>query len=559
MKHLFSLGLFTLALMASCQNIQSTFSHDSDDEGDGNSSKKEKKLSKRDYSITKSVAFNNIFIDSMDLENYIIKNTVPDSVARRLRSFYNTRNYQFAWFSSDGLTEQALGFWCLQNYSGDTAQKSKQLQKRMNALMLDEDLKVRETDKSLINTELELTNALIHYTRTNYEKGYVKRKEMERFIPFKKQDPIYLADSLLNKKHNDDKYFADINTSYRLLKDQLDKYVTIAKKGGWPALNSDTKLYKKGKSSPAIRDMKKMLFLVGDIPMLDTTLNFNDTLQSGIENFEKRYGYTADGTVTADVLKEMNVPATERVKQLLINMNRIRWMPHEPEGKLILVNIPEFKLHVYEGKKHVLEMPVVVGKDGHNTTIFSDKLTNIVFSPYWNVPESIVKKEILPAMQKNPNYLELKNMEVVGGSEELPDIRQKPGGDNSLGLVKFLFPNSFNIYFHDTPAKRLFSKDVRAYSHGCIRLGEPEKLAEYLLNDKSKWDSQAIYEAMHSGTEKYVKVSDPVPVFITYYTAWVDENGMLNFRSDIYGHDKEIAAKMFGNSPAPAPQTLGMK
>ena len=557
MKHLFTLAFFTLALFTSCQNIQDTFSGNSTDEKDESS--KKKKVSKRDYSITKAVAFNDIFIDSMDLENFITKNTIADSVARRLRSFYNTRNYEFAWFNSDGLTEQALGFWCLQNYSGDTAHKSPGLQKKMSALMLDEDLKVSESNKSLINTELQLTNALIHYTRTSYEKGYVKRKEMERFIPFKKQRPIYLADSLLNKKHNDDKYFSDVNTSYRLLKDQLDKYVTIANKGGWPTIEKDAKLYKNGKSSESIRDMKKMLFLTGDIPILDTTLNFNDTLKSGIENFERRYGYTADGSVTADLLKEMNVSAIDRVKQLLINMNRMRWMPQQPEGKLILVNIPEFKLHVYEGDNQVLEMPVVVGKEGHNTTIFSDKLTNVVFSPYWNVPESIVKKEILPELQKNPLYLESKNMEVIGGTDELPDIRQKPGGDNSLGLVKFLFPNSFNIYFHDTPAKSLFSKDVRAYSHGCIRLGDPQRLAEYLLKDNSKWDSQAIYEAMHSGEEKYVKVSDPVPVFITYYTAWVDENGILNFRNDIYGHDQEIANKMFDNSAEPSPQTLGMK
>ncbi len=235
----------------------------------------------------------------------------------------------------------------------------------------------------------------------------------------------------------------------------------------------------------------------------------------------------------------------------------MRWMPQEPAGKLMLVNIPEFTLHVYDGKSKVFDMAVVVGKEGHNTTTFSDKLTTIVFSPYWNIPESIVKNEVLPGIARNASYLESHNMEQYGGTDAAPLIRQKPGDDNSLGKVKFLFPNSFNIYFHDTPAKSLFSKDQRAYSHGCIRLAEPEKLAEYLLQDDSKWTPEKIDEAMNSGDEKYVSVGKPVPVFITYYTTWVDNDGLLNFRADIYGHDKEIANKMFGPANSSASGQLG--
>ena len=548
-----TVALSSLIFFAACQ------SKDEKNIGTKSQSEKDKKVSKRDYSITKANAFNDLFLDSTDVENYITKNNIADSIARRIRSFYNTRNYEFAWFTSNGLTEQALGFWTLKNYSGDTASKSKQLEKRMDALMTDEDLKVRNTDKSMINTELQLTENLIDYTRNNYEKGYVKRKEMERFIPFKKADPIYLADSLLNKKHKDDKYFADINESYKLLKDQLEKYVAVAKNGGWPLIAQDVKIFKAGKVSPAIADMKKILFLTGDLPQQDTTNVFNDTLTLGIKNFQKRYGYTQDGIVTSSLLKEMNVPAVDRVKQILINMNRMRWMPQEPDGRLILVNIPEFILHMYDGKTKVFDMAVVVGKEGHNTTIFSDKLTTIVFSPYWNLPESIVKKEILPSMAKNANYLESHNMEITGGTTDLPEIRQKPGGENSLGKVKFLFPNSFNIYFHDTPAKSLFDKDVRAYSHGCIRLSDPEKLADYLLKDNSKWTPERIDTAMNNGNEQFVAVKNPVPVFITYYTAWVDDSGLLNFRNDIYGHDQEIAQKMFETSSIPVAKEIGLK
>jgi L,D-transpeptidase YcbB len=507
-------------------------------------SSKGKKISKRDYSITKQNAYNDLFLDTADVENFIGKNNLADSISGYLRSFYNARNYQFAWFSSNGLTEQAFGFWSLKNYTGDTSAKIKSLQKTMDDLMTADSLSIDYRDKSAINTELLLTENFIIYTRSNFEKGYLKRKEIERFIPSKKQDPLYLADSLLNKKHKDEKYFSDISASYKLLSEQLKKYTGIAKSGGWPSISPGAK-YTPGTSAPGIISIKRLLEITGDLPQRDTTSIYNESLQNGIKSFEKRYGYTEDGKLSVSVLKEMTVPVIERVKQILINMNRMRWMPQEPGGKLIVVNIPEFILHMYNGKNKEFDMPVVVGKEGHNTTIFSDKLTTIVFSPYWSLPRDIVKKEILPAMARNAHYLKKHNMEITGHDNGLPVIRQKPGGDNSLGKVKFLFPNSFNIYFHDTPAKSLFNKDVRAYSHGCIRLAEPEKFAGYLLKDDPTWTVQKINEAMNKGKEEYVAVKYPVPVFITYYTAWVDDNGKLNFRNDIYGHDADMAGKMF--------------
>ena len=223
-------------------------------------------------------------------------------------------------------------------------------------------------------------------------------------------------------------------------------------------------------------------------------------------------------------------------------------MPSRPSGDLILVNIPEFVLHVYDGKNKVFDINVVVGKEGHNTMMFTGDLNQVVFSPYWNVPPSITRNEILPALAKDPGYLARNNMEQVGMEGDLPKIRQLPGPDNSLGRVKFLFPNSFNIYFHDTNAKGLFNKDKRAYSHGCIRLEEPEKMAQYVLRKQPEWTPERMEEAMNSGVEKYVKVKDPIPVFITYYTAWVDDAGQLNFREDIYDHDKDLIARMFAGA-----------
>ena len=185
-------------------------------------------------------------------------------------------------------------------------------------------------------------------------------------------------------------------------------------------------------------------------------------------------------------------------------------------------------------------MNIVVGSTAHNTVIFTGTLKYIVFSPYWNVPPSILKKEILPAIKRNKNYLAAHNMEWNGNG-----VRQKPGPNNSLGLVKFLFPNAYNIYLHDTPAKSLFGEDRRAFSHGCIRLSEPPRLARFLLRNDSNWDSLKIVRAMNARKEQYVTVKETVPVYIGYFTAWVDREGKLNFRDDIYGHDQKMAARMF--------------
>lgn len=512
--------------------------------------KQKKNVSKRDYSITKTISYSDLFLDSNTVENYLKQNKVPDSLSRRVRSFYNTRNYQFAWFSGEGFTEQAFGFWNLLDhyttYSDDTSLTNKSLKKRIDNLMPEENLSVSASNKTYVNTELQLTLLFLKYSLKNFEKGFVKRKELERFIPRKKQDVLYLADSLLTKKHKDNKYFEDINEPYRKLKEQLAKYVDITRKGGWPMIITTGKApLKEGSFSPSIAAIKKHLYLTGDLPLSDTSQIFNDTLTAAVKSFQERFGLQATGTVNTETIKELNVSATERVKQLLINLERMRWMPSQPEGKLILVNIPEFALHVMENGKKVFDMKIVVGKEGHNTMMFTKTLNQIVFSPYWNVPSSIVENELLPEMAKNPNYLAEQNMEIIDVNDGIPEIRQLPGGKNSLGKVKFLFPNSYNIYFHDTPAKSLFEKNKRAYSHGCIRLSEPEKMAQYLLQNDPSWDEVKITEAMNAEKEKYVKLKELVTVFITYYTAWVDENGKLNFRDDIYAHDKKIKWKMF--------------
>jgi murein L,D-transpeptidase YcbB/YkuD len=542
-----------VSCFACCLALAACNNNTKGEEGENNSDKPNSKnnISARDYSITSANSYSDLFFDSTSMQNFIASNKVPDSLSNRLLSFYNTRNYQYAWFTSKGFTEQALAFWNLLDhhitYAEDTAMTSKPLKKKINYLLSQDSFSVQKSDKSFLETEWRLTLSLFNYVSKNFEKGYVKRKELERFVPFKKQDPFQWADSLLNKKHKDNKYFDEVNASYKALKEQLRFYAGIHQKGDWPQIPAIKKPLKKGMSTPEIPVLKKYLAITGDMPGYDTTQLFNDTLLQAVKSIQQRFGFTPSGIITKDLVKEMNVPLKQRMEQMLINIDRMRWMPSQPNGTLIVVNIPAFKLDVLENGSKAFDMDVVVGKEGHNTMQFAGTLNQVVFSPYWNVPPDIVVKEILPELEKDPAYLSKNEMENQGDKDGdgIPEIRQLPGTKNALGKVKFLFPNSFDIYFHDTPAKTLFAKDKRAFSHGCIRLSEPEKMAEYLLRDDPDWDATKINEAMNAGKEKFVRLKNKAGVFITYYTAWSDGNGKLNFREDIYGHDKEVISRLF--------------
>ncbi len=509
-----------------------------------------KKVTKRRTFINEQNSYSNFFFDSSALTQYLQQQQVPDSLSRRMISFYNNRNYQYAWFSSSGPTEQARGFWNMYeyylSYEPEKVVEDTPLKKDMDRYTADDEKNWAGQQKKLLATELKLTEHFIRFYLSNVDKGYIKRKEMERFIPFVRQDVVSLADSLINKKHKDDKYYEDVNPAYKKLKEYLEKYLAVQRAGGWPIINASAKELKAGTAAGIIPVLKKRLFLSGDLPVADSSAVFTDTLRHAIKTFQTRHGYTATGELTDAQLADMNIPVEKRLQQLLINMGRTQWIIDQPKGKLIMVNIPEFLLHVTDNGQKVFDMVVVVGKEGHNTMMFTGNLNTVVFAPYWNVPVSIVQKEIKPAMDRNPGYLEQNNMEINGSlGNGLPAIRQRPGPGNSLGKVKFLFPNSFDIYFHDTPAKSLFEKDKRAYSHGCIRLSEPKKMAAYLLQDDAKWTSAAIDAAMNAGEEKHVRLKESVPVLITYYTAWVDEQGLLHFAGDVYGHDEQQAKKMF--------------
>ncbi|HZF65225.1 MAG TPA: L,D-transpeptidase family protein [Chitinophagaceae bacterium] len=501
--------------------------------------------------ITPQNSYSDLFLDSVSIERYLSENKIQDSTANNIRSFYNKRNYQFAWFNSNGFTEQGRGFWNLYHHTHqDKEATNKKLLQKMDTLIEIDTLKVTASDSSYIATELALTRQFINYVLANNNSGIFSGISLYQFIPEVKVQPMAWADSLLNKQEGTARTDSSTKATapYQMMKQKLRDYYTIAQNGGWGTVSLQGKSLRKGAASPSVVAIKKRLQATGEYTGADTSNVYNDSLEVAIKAYQQRHGMHATGIITDSVVKAMNVPVERRLEQIIINMNRMAWMPAPSSDRIISVNIPEYMLYVHENGSRTMDMQVVVGKQGATTMMFNGNLNQIVFSPHWNIPEEIVKEKILPAMKSDPSYLKKNNMEVVKQNDSLPTIRQLPGDQNALGKVKFLFPNSHDIILHDSPNKELFARDKRAFSNGCIRLADAEKMAVYLLQDNQSWTREKIRAAMNSNKEQYVSINKPVPVIISYYTAWVDEDGQLNFRDDVYGHDMAVAQRMFTTS-----------
>lgn len=506
----------------------------------------------RDTTITPAEAVTGLVLDSTFVAQFIARQGLPEKQATQLRNFYNNRNYQFAWFTEDGLAEQARAFWNLHeqfvDYSRDSSFVDQQLHTLMDTLTTAENLK-EVPGIDIRRVELLLTQHFFVYAQYAYG-GKVDPEELQWHIPRKKVDAVALLDSLVARKGKNLEEWEPVNRGYRRLKEKLLQLYALEKKGAWDSLRLDRKRYQLGDSGVFVVALKRRLADWGDLPAPDSSKKFTADTQAAVLQAQRRFGLKEDGVVGKEMVRVLNVPLERRIEQVLINLERMRWLPPQTEGKQLLANIPDFRLHVFDSGGKVMDMKIVVGKAGTNTVVFNGALKFVVFAPYWNVPPSIVRKEVLPAMRRRPGYLARNNMEITGTENGLPVIRQKPGPDNSLGLVKFLFPNSYNIYFHDTPAKTLFDQQQRTFSHGCIRLEKPFELARWLLKDRPEWSDSAMLQAMYGDREKWVTLARPVPVFISYFTAWVDREGLLHFRDDVYGHDQRMAERMFERKAA---------
>ena len=330
---------------------------------------------------------------------------------------------------------------------------------------------------------------------------------------------------------------------YAALRDALARYRAIAEGGGWAALKPLRLPLRPGQRGPATAALRARLLAEGDlrgsVPGGARAELFDDALAAAVKRFQARHGLEATGVVERQTLAALNVPVEDRIAALELNLERWRWLWPSLRGadRLVLVNIPAFELHGLDHGRPALRMRVVTGNAARSPTpVFSREMTEVIFRPYWNVPTSIAQDEILPVVYRDRGYLRRRNMELVRGDGGV-QLRQRPGPGNALGLVKFLLPNPFGVYLHDTPEDALFARARRDKSHGCVRVERPFDLARFALQDAPEWTPARIQAAAARGPERPVPLEEPLPVFITYLTAWADPDLGARFFPDVYEHD----------------------
>jgi murein L,D-transpeptidase YcbB/YkuD len=346
---------------------------------------------------------------------------------------------------------------------------------------------------------------------------------------------------------------------YIKLEERLAEYKRLNANGEWPVIPAFNGL-QPGQSNSAVPAIRKQLLLSGDLRGCGASSSdvYDNCLVDGIKHFQTRHGQNADGVIGKSTVNALRQSPTELITTMQLNLDRIKMMKRNDSGRHILINIPAFRLYFYENDEVIQTMKVITGTKKHPTPVFGNTAKTIVLNPYWNVPQSIIQKEMIPKLLRNSNAMSKENIEVRNGwgegaqkispssvdwsqyrtSATVPfHFAQTPGAHNALGKVKFLFPNKHSVYMHDTPTKNLFSRDVRAFSHGCIRLEKPRELLKTFCTFNPEIDYAQAQKVLEGNTQVYHNLSNDVPVDVAYLTTWVDSDGLLQVRNDIYGYD----------------------
>jgi murein L,D-transpeptidase YcbB/YkuD len=368
---------------------------------------------------------------------------------------------------------------------------------------------------------------------------------------------------------------------YSRLKNALARLREEASAGGWEEVPEGRTL-REGDTDPRVVAVRTRLSQSGDqqktvasgggsvvvSPAADPTV-FDSLLTQAVQRFQTRHGLDADGAVGAATLGAMNVPVEARIRQIEVNLERWRWLPEDLGSRYILVNIAGFSATVVEDGRRVLEMRAIVGRQYRQTPVFSGLMTYLVLSPYWHVPPTIAAVDKLPEIKKDLGYIAAQRMVLLdAATNQVIDpasvnwaeisgpefnrryrLRQDPGPNNALGDVKFMFPNPYNVYLHDTPSRELFARSERGFSSGCIRIERPLELAEYLLRGDPRWSAEGIRSAVERRQETTVTLRNPIPVHIEYWTTWVEDDGRLDFRRDLYGRDAVVDEALTAHPP----------
>lgn len=494
---------------------------------------------------------------------------VQVSLHGALVPFYRGRNYRPAWFDADGKFSVIAWQW-LQRLQGVAAEGLDPLDYHVESLTVSvETVQVSHSFGEECDTvglaliDLLLTDSFLKYaSRLLYGQVHAARwyagdsripaaeavSVMHRVMQQRQVDPV--LEALVPER-----------VGYRRLAVYLAHYRNLASAGVWPTL-ADGPSVSPGKSDQRVPRLRRFLMLVGDLdtgrmsagPGMDV-----DTV-AALRRFQSRHGLRPDGVLGPETLAQINVPVEKRIEQLTLNLERERLQKPASGSRYLQVDITDFNLTVFENGLEVMAMPVVVGTSFRRTPVFSALMSYLVFAPYWTVPPTILKQDKLPLIKADPGYLASHHYEIVAWGKD-PDriidpgkidwkkitaetfpgmLRQKPGPWNPLGKVKFMFPNAYHVYLHDTPSRHLFEKQQRTFSSGCIRIARPVDLAVYLLGGQEGWDRGRILKEMERSKPYTVRLKRPLPVHILYRTAWVDAWGRLQFRNDVYGRDPEL-------------------
>ncbi len=358
--------------------------------------------------------------------------------------------------------------------------------------------------------------------------------------------------------------------AYKRLKVARERYETITAAGGWPTIPPGPKM-ELGLQNNRVALLRARLMTSQDLHAApQKSPNYFDfPLQEAVLHFQRRHGLTPDGVVGPETLKELNVSCVKRLEQILINLERWHQLPRDLGDNYIEVNIPEYRMKVVELGREVRSMRVIVGRENRPTPVLAGRMTYLEVNPYWTVPPQIAKKDILPKIQQDPSYLIRKKIRVFENWQSSADeldplgidwsklntnyfpykLRQEPAGNNALGQIKFMFPNKMSVYLHDTPSKELFQHQKRSFSSGCVRLEHPLDLAVYLLEADKGWNKERLTDILGKGKQQVILLNTPIPVYLFYWTAWVQDGGEIHFRKDIYGRDQALAKLLKSQSP----------
>ena len=472
-------------------------------------------------------------------------------------TYYSDRSFKPIWVRDDGLkTKGKMLLAFLDTIENHGLQAYKYRLEDIRALVGD------THPRALAELEMLLTSAFIDLGR-DLTRGRVLPSTVSKQndISVTELGAAYLLDGAeqvddlgpyLEKLMPEDK-------RYHRLVEALKKYRDIASAGGWPEIPAGKPL-KPGDTDVRLPLLRELLVTVGDMdpatrPVDDT---YDKTTVAAVRKFQERHGLTDDGVIGATTLEQMNVPVDKRIRQLEVNLERRRWLDREPGGFYVFVNLADQELKVVDNGKTIHTARVVVGKTFHKTPVFTENMTYLVINPYWNVPPSIANAEYLPKLKKDAGYLQRQGIRVLdksgkevnpfsvnwSGMSRVPySLRQDTGEKNALGRIKFMFPNKYNVYIHDTPAKNLFQKDLRVFSHGCMRVQDPAKLAEVILRGQG-WTLDKINNQIASNERRIVKLKQSIPVYVTYLTAFANKDGSVNFRRDVYGRDEILAEQL---------------